>query len=146
MYSQMLPQSLKSAVWIASIDAFPQLAQLTLSTPGIWMGGYNANPVADAPPISIFGRPVYFTEKVPAVQTSGGAVGDISFVDLSYYLIGDRQSVSVASSTEYLFQNDQTAFRIIERVDGRPWLQSPLTPHNGGANLSAFVGLSATHT
>ena len=144
MYTQMLPTSLKSAVWIASIDAFPQLAQMTLSTPGVWMGGYNVQGVAEAPPISVFGRPVYFTEKVPAVQTSGGAVGDISFVDLSYYLIGDRQSVEVAASDQAFFQNDQTAYRIIERVDGRPWLQSALTPHGGQAALSAYVGLTQT--
>jgi HK97 family phage major capsid protein len=146
MYSRMLPTSLKNCIWIASIDAFPQLAQMTLSTPGVWMGGYNVPGVADAPPISVFGRPVMFTEKVPAVATSGGAVGDISLVDLSYYLIGDRQSVAVAASDQAFFQNDQTAYRIIERVDGRPWLQSALTPHNGGPTLSAFVGLSATHS
>lgn len=146
MYSRMLPTSLKNCIWIASIDAFPQLAQMSLSTPGVWMGGYNVPGIADAPPVSIFGRPVYFTEKVPATGTSGGASGDISLVDLSYYLIGDRQAVAVAASDQAFFQNDQTAYRIIERVDGRPWLQSPLTPHNGGPTLSAFVGLSATHT
>lgn len=139
MYARMLPQSLKKAVWIASLDTFPQIAQLSLSTPGIWMGGYNATPAAEAPPVSIMGRPVFFTEKVPAL----GSVGDISFVDLSYYLIGDRQAVSVASSEHFAFQNDQTAYRIIERVDGRPWLQTPLTPHNNSAStLSAYVGLS----
>ena len=144
MYTRMLPSSLQDAVWIASIDAFPQLAQMTLSTPGVWMGGYNVPGVADAPPISIFGRPVIFTEKVPAVQTSGGAIGDISFVDLSYYLIGDRQQVEVAASDQAFFQNDQTAYRIIERVDARPWLQSALTPHGGQASLSAYVGLAQT--
>ena len=75
---------------------------------------------------------------------SGGAVGDISFVDLSYYLIGDRQQVEVAASDQAFFQNDQTAYRIIERVDARPWLQSALTPHGGQASLSAYVGLAQT--
>lgn len=147
MYSRMLPTSLKNAVWIASIDTFPQLAQMSLSTPGVWMGGYNVPGVADAPPVSIFGRPVYFTEKVPSLGSGGtGNAGDISFVDLSYYLIGDRQAVSVAASDQAFFQNDQTAYRLIERVDGRPWLQSALTPHNNGPSLSAYVGLSASHT
>ena len=139
MYSRMLPTSLPSAVWIAAIDTFPTLAQLTLSTPGIWMGGYGAPPAAEAPPITIMGRPVLFTEKVSAAGTSG----DISFVDLSYYLIGDRQAVAVSASEHFAFQNDQTAYRIIERVDGRPWLQQALTPHNNSANtLSAYVGLN----
>jgi HK97 family phage major capsid protein len=89
--------------------------------------------------MSILGRPVIFTEKVPALSTTG----DINFVDLSYYLIGDRQAVAVAASDQFAFQNDQTAYRIIERVDGRPWLQSALTPHNNSSNtLSAFVQLA----
>lgn len=141
MYARMLPTSLRSAIWIASIDSFPQLAQLTQTgnSPGIWMGGYAAADAHDAPPVSIMGRPVFFTEKVGPL----GTAGDLSFVDLSYYLIGDRQSVAVAASDQYAFANDQTAYRIIERVDGRPWLQTALTPHNGSSNtLSAFVGLS----
>lgn len=140
MYARMLPTSLKNAVWVAAIDTFPQLAQMSLATPGVWMGGYNVPGAADAPPISIFGRPVFFTEKVPKL----GSVGDISFVDMSYYLIGDRQQVEVAASDQFAFQNDQTAYRIIERVDGRPWLQTPLTPHNNSTStLSAYVGLES---
>lgn len=143
MYSRMLPQSLKTAVWVCAIDVFPALAQITLATPGIWMGGYGAPTAANAPPINILGRPVYFTEKVGP----NNSVGDISFVDFSYYLLGDRQSVSVASSEHVAFQQDKTAYKLIERVDGRPWVQSPLTPHNGSsATLTPYVGLSATHT
>ena len=143
MYSRMLPTSLKNAVWICAIDAFPQLATMALSvgTGGgpVWIGGYNNGSGADTPPMTILGRPVIFTEKVPAV----GTTGDINFVDLAYYLIGDRQAVEVSASEHFLFQNDQTAYRIIERVDGRPWLQQALTPHNGSANtLSAFVQLA----
>jgi len=140
MYQSMLPQSLSNAVWIMSYDLFATLAQMQLSTanasPGIWVGGYASTDASGAPPIHIFGRPVFFTEKVP----KSGVSGDAIFVDLSYYLVGDRQAMAVASSDQFAFQNDQTAYRIIERVDGRPWLQSSLTPHNAGsANLSAFV-------
>ena len=143
MYARMLPTSLKNAVWIAAIDTFPQLATMALSvgTGGgpVWIGGYGNGSGADTPPMTILGRPVIFTEKVSAL----GTTGDINFVDLSYYLIGDRQQVEVASSDQFAFQNDQTAYRIIERVDGRPWLQTALTPHNGSSNtLSAFVQLA----
>ena len=41
------------------------------------------------------------------------------------------------SSEHYLFANDKTAFRLIGRVDGRPWLQSPLTPHRAARTRSA---------
>lgn len=143
MYSRMLPTSVKNAVWICAIDAMPELYTMALSvgTGGgpVFIGGYGNSGGAEAPPMTILGRPVIFTEKVPAL----GTTGDINFVDLSYYLIGDRQAVSVDSSEHFLFQNNQVAYRIIERVDGRPWLQSPLTPHNGSSNtLSAFVQLA----
>lgn len=114
---------------------------LSVGTGGgpIWIGAYGGPNGGDTPPMTILGRPVIFTEKVSAL----GTTGDINFVDLSYYLIGDRQSVEVAASDQAFFQNDQTAYRIIERVDGRPWLQSALTPHNGSSStLSAFVQLA----
>jgi len=143
-YSRMLPTSLGKAVWIASIDTFPELATMALAvgTGGgpVWIGNFAGGQGGmEAPPVTILGRPVIFTEKTPAL----GTTGDLSFVDLSYYLIGDRQQVEVAASEHVAFQNNQTAYRIIERVDGRPWLQSALTPHNGSSNtLSAFVQIA----
>ncbi len=141
MYARMLPQSLGNAVWICDIQIFQQLATMALSvgTGGgpVWINSFSGG-AANTPPMTIFGRPVYYTEKVSALSTTG----DINFVDLSYYLIGDRQSIAVTASEHAFFQNDQTSYKIIERVDGRPWLQSPLTPHNGGSTLSAFVQLA----
>lgn len=141
-YSRMLPTSLKNAVWICSIDTFPELATMALSvgTGGgpVWIGGWS-QPGSDMPPMTILGRPVIFTEKTPAL----GTTGDVNFVDLSYYLVGDRQQVRVDSSEHFLFQNNQVAYRLIERVDGRPWIQSALTPHNGSSNtLSPFVQIA----
>ena len=81
------------------------------------------------------GRPVIFTEKMPVLGTQG----DIGLYDFGYYLIGDRQAISMASSPHFKFQNDQTVYRFIERVDGRPWLQTALTPRNAGPTLSPFV-------
>jgi HK97 family phage major capsid protein len=143
MYARMLPTALGRAVWICSIDTFPELATMALSvgTGGgpVWMGNYT-NPGTNTPPVSILGRPVYFTEKTPAL----GNTGDISFVDFGYYLIGDRQMMQSMSSEHYKFQNDKTAFRVIERLDGRPWIQSAITPHNNSANtLTPFVQLAA---
>lgn len=137
MYSRMLPSSLSSAVWIAHIDTFPELATMSLSVgtggSAIWLN----NGVA-GPPMTILGRPVYFTEKVNTV----GTAGDINFVDLSYYLIGDRQAIQADTSPHYRFQNDQTTVRFIERVDGRPWIQSAITPNHGTNTLSPFVQLA----
>jgi HK97 family phage major capsid protein len=144
MFSRMLPTSLGRAVWVASIDCFPQLATMALSvgTGGgpVWIGNMaGGTSGADTPPISILGRPLYFTEKTGPL----GTTGDISFVDLSYYLIGDRMQMQVSASEHYKFASDKTAYRVVSRVDGRPWLQTPLTPKNGGPTLSPVVQLAA---
>lgn len=142
MYSRMLPTSLGSAVWVASIDTFPQLATMALSvgTGGgpVWIGNFaGGQGGADTPPVSILGRPVFFTEKTGPL----GTTGDINLVDLSYYLIGDRMEMTVSASEHYKFANDKTAYRVISRLDGKPWLQSALTPRNGGPTLSPVVQL-----
>lgn len=133
-YSRMLPTSLGRAVWIANIDTMPELATMALSV------GTGGAPVwlmngAAGLPMTILGRPVIFTEKA---QTLGTA-GDINFVDLSYYLIGDRQVATGSMSDQYKFANDQTAFRFTERVDGRPWINSAITPKVSATTLSPFV-------
>ena len=137
-YARLLPTSLGNAVWVANIETFPELATMALSvgTGGgpVWLGNYT-NPGSQTPPVSILGRPVYFTEKAAAL----GTTGDINLVDLSYYLVGDRMQMESMSSPHYRFNQDQTSFRIIQRVDGIPWLQSALTPHAGSSTLSAFV-------
>jgi HK97 family phage major capsid protein len=106
----------------------------------VWIGNFaGGTGGADTPPMSILGRPVYFTEKCPTL----GTTGDLMFADLSFVLVGDRQAMQLSSSEHYRFANDQTSFRIIERVDSRPWLQSALTPHSNSTNtLSAFVQLA----
>jgi HK97 family phage major capsid protein len=143
MFARMLPSSLGNAIWLASIDTFPQLATMAVSgtlgnTTPVWMN----NGVVGAPPISIYGRPVFFTEKLPTL----GTTGDIAFVDPAFYLIGDRQTMQASASPHFAFNVDKTAYKIIERVDGRPWLQSAITPKNGGNTLSPFVQLSSTRT
>ncbi|WP_433893043.1 phage major capsid protein [Streptomyces sp. CA-111067] len=136
MYSRMLPSSLSRAVWTCSPEALPQLLTMSLS---VGTGGNSVWVVnaAGPAPMNIFGRPLIVTEKGGLL----GARGDIAFTDMSYYLIGDRQTMTADSSTDYNFGSDKTTFRIIQRVDGRPWLKSAITPANGGSTLSPFVEL-----
>lgn len=137
MYSRMLPSSLARGIWVCSPEAIPELYTMALSV-GTGGGPVMLTNVAGPAPMTIFGRPLVVAEKAGRL----GDRSDLSFVDLSYYLIGDRQQMTAASSTEYRFGNDQTAYRIIQRVDGRPWLQSPITPANGGPTLSPFVEIA----
>lgn len=138
MYARMLPGSLNRAVWIVSPDTFPELATMALSVgtggSAVWL-----NNGVQGPPMTILGRPVIVSEKVPIL----GDAGDINFIDFGHYLIGDRQVMSAQSSEHYKFGNDVTAYRIIERVDGRPWLNSAITPKNGGPSMSPFVKVAA---
>ncbi len=137
MYSRMLPGSLGRAVWVAHQDTFPELATMALSVgtggSAIWL-----NNGAVGPPMTILGRPVIFSEKAQTV----GTAGDINFVDFGFYLVGDRQVMTASSSPHFKFQSDKTAYRIIERVDGRPWLQSAITPVNGSTTVSPFVKIA----
>jgi len=137
-FSRMLPQSLSRAVWLAHIDTFPELATMALSvgTGGgpIWLKDGDS-----AAPMTILGRPVIFTEKA---ETLGDA-GDISLIDFGYYLIGDRQQLSAQTSEHFKFSTDTTAYRIIQRVDGRPWLKSAITPNKGSNTLSPVVKIAA---
>lgn len=137
MYSRMLPSSLSRGVWICSPEAIPELFTMALSV-GTGGGPVMLTNVAGPAPMTIFGRPLIVTEKAGRL----GDRSDLAFVDLSYYLVGDRQTMTASSSTDWKFGNDQTAFRIIQRVDGRPWLQSAITPANGGPTLSPFVEIA----
>jgi len=136
MYARMLPSSISRAVWVINNDAFPELATMALSVgtggSAIWIGDGGGEAT---PPMRILGRPVIFTEKVSSV----GTAGDINFVDFGYYLIGDRQAMQTATSTEFKFGADKTSVRVIERVDGTPWIKSAITPRKGGNTLSPFV-------
>ncbi len=138
MYSRMLPSSVGRAVWVVSHDTFAELATMALSVgtggSAIWINDGTATPR-----LSILGRPVIQTEKVPKL----GDAGDVNFVDFGFYLIGDRQVMSARQSEHYAFKTDEIAYRIIQRLDGTPWVQSAMTPKNGGATVSPFVSLAA---
>ncbi|HEV2375853.1 MAG TPA: phage major capsid protein [Streptosporangiaceae bacterium] len=159
-YSRMWPASLNRAVWLCSPDVLVELLQLALSedgsgttvAPPLWLQSYSA---ADGTPGSgtgdgrnymLMGRPLVVSEKLPS-NTSGNTTtaGALTFVDFDYYLLGDRQTMQVASSEEYLFANDLVAYRVIERLDGRFWLQSPITPEGGGASTLSPLVLIDTH-
>jgi HK97 family phage major capsid protein len=138
MYARMLPSSVNRAVWLASPDTFAELATMALSVgtggSAVWLTDARGTPV-----LTLLGRPIIMTEKAPAAL---GTVGDLSFVDFGMYLIGDRQSMSAEYSSHFKFGSDKTAFRIISRTDGRPWLQSAITPANNSATLSPFIRLA----
>ena len=140
MYSHMLPNSHKNAVWFCHPNVLPQLFTMSLSV------GTGGGPIfvqfggmQQGFPMSIFGRPLIPTEHLAGL----GSQGDIVYADLSYYLIGTRQDLAMDASPHVKFVNDQTVWRFIERLDGRPWIDSDLTLEHGSFHVSPFVTLAA---
>lgn len=153
-FARMWPASMNNAVWLCAPDVLPALLQLAASSggtaiaPPLFLQGYQAigtpgGGSGDGIHYTLMGRPLIVTEKAPAL--AGTVPGSLTFADLGYYLLGDRQTMQVASSDEYLFGQDMIAYRIIERLDGRFWLQSPITPENGSTStLSPLVKIDTT--
>lgn len=137
IYARVLPQCLGRAVWLANPTTFPQLMLLSVPA-GTGGAPVNLVDIHATPNMTLLGRPLILTEKVPAL----GTAGDLGLYDLGFYLIGDRQTVSLESSEHSRFANDETELKCIVRNDGRPWIQSALTPLNGDT-LSPFVMLGA---
>lgn len=145
MYMHLYPTSVKNSRWVASFDTFQQLAEMYF-IPNAGSGGTIPVPVmlwlpnaVGTPQPTLLGRPIDFTEKTGPLGTKG----DLMLVDWSEYLIGDRQAMSLQSSEDYLFGTDKTAFRLLARVDGQPWVKTPLTPHNNsGVQVSPYVVLN----
>lgn len=120
--------------WIMAQTVMPKLYQMTdAASQNIWI------PNAAGPgPETLLGYPIYWTEKLPAL----GTTGDVMLIDAGYYLVGDRQVVTMDVDTSYKFQAMQTAFRISEAVDGQPWLNTYITLADGTTTVSPFVVLN----
>jgi HK97 family phage major capsid protein len=156
MYTRLLPVSVAddndSLVWLCSPDAYAQLLGMALQStvsatttpvaPPAFLTGMQA--IAGTPK-QLLGHPLFVSEKMPSsLSGNSTTAGALTLVDFSYYLLGDRQALQFAQSTEYLFGQDMSAFRLVERLDGRSWMRSPLTPFNAGPTLSPIVLLNTT--
>lgn len=135
MLKVLLPSSQGNAVWILHPYLLPDLAALQQTNNT--MVTFSSN-LRDALPTRLMGLPVIFSEKASAP----GSAGDVMLCDFSYYVVGDRKSLSIASSEHYKFINDQMTWRFTHRVDGQPWLKSAITLADNTNTVSPFVYLS----
>lgn len=120
--------------WFAHISAKPQLR--LMQDP---VGNYVWGEAAAGNPATLLGYPVFFTDKLPKL----GQTGDIVLADMSYYLFGDRQTPTLDVSTEANFRRNRTAYRLIHRHDGAPWMNAPLILADTTTEISPFVILDA---
>ena len=145
MWSRLRSRSQSNAIWVANNDCFPQLSTLTQE---VGTGGSAAgliqmatNGVTGAPFMTLMGRQLFLTENCQTI----GDKGDIILADMSQYLVGEKAGgqIRAASSIHLKFDSDQTAFRFIVRIDGKPWEKTALTPKYSTKTLSSFVTLAA---
>lgn len=145
MYACMLPTSHPYAVWVINPSVLPDLIGMTsgdvapaAATNPIWI---NRDMGAQNPiPGRIFGRPFFISEKMPSLGTQG----DVGYFDMRYYLIFDRQPITIDFSSHVAFTTDEDCWRFVLRVAGQCWPQSVLTPRNAAApvtSISPFVVL-----
>lgn len=146
IWAQILPSSRKRGIWLLNHEVLPELIKMVAENDApakqaghvIWVNPQQG--AAGQVPGTILGRPYFESEKVPAL----GSAYDMGFYDFGFYIIGDRQTLTIDASTHVYFTSNRTAWRFVIRVAGRPWIESSLTPLNGTKKLSPFVALGAT--
>lgn len=136
-----------NAIWLASYSVMDELMSAefgsgnhTLFAPGSTIPGWGTNPSLDKPD-TLLGRPIIFTEQCKVLN----AIGDIYCANWTQYLWGARQGEQTAESIHVRFAENERAFRITWRGDGRAWWRSNLVTRwdSGSAyTLSPFVALA----
>lgn len=129
-----------SSVWVASISLKNVLMNMTYPSGNpalVWQPS-----ARDSMPDRILGIPVLWTEKCPLA----GSAGDLILADWKHYLVGDRRAMTFASTNAEYFKYDQTSWRMVHRVDGRPWMSAPITLQDSTSTISPFVILGAKST
>ncbi len=137
MLTHMMPGN--NGIWVAHQSVMQSLLEMEgpSGNPQFLWG----NAVAGVPN-TLLGRPIIFTDKLPFLGTEG----DIIYVDWGYYLVGDRQTITIDLSTDEHFRNSLVSWRANERVDGKPWLASPITYQDGTFQVSPIIVLSDVAT
>lgn len=79
----------------------------------------------------LFGYDMIISEHMPVPDTD-----DVMLVDLSSYLWFEKGGLTIDASAHAAFVNDKITYRFQSRNDGRSWLNSAITPSNGGSTLS----------
>jgi HK97 family phage major capsid protein len=137
MFAKLLPVSQGRAVWAYSPSVIPQLLQLKDGSNRAIFISIDQGAVKQ-PVWKLLGLPAIATEKLPAL----GTTGDLMLIDPALYVIGDRMQIEIAASEHVNFLKNQMTWRVVERVDGQPWLEKPVTLQDASTQVSPFVALN----
>lgn len=133
MFARLHPSCYENALWLANPKTIPQLLSLDTHESATALGstlvGDNTySPfVETAGKFTLFGRPVFMTEKCSTL----GTAGDIILVDPTKIAFGMRKEITVESSGHAGFTTDSTYHRAIARVDATPMWAKVFTPQAG---------------
>ena len=129
MRAKLLPESVGSAVWVASQSVLPQLVTLKDDAGNyIFIRGDATRGVPD----TLLGIPVRWTGRTVPL----GSKGDLMLVDFRYYLVKDGSGPFIAASEHVFFRENKTVIKVFWNVDGRGWLAGPLTLEDGVTQAS----------
>ena len=95
-----------------------------LSTRGVWFVSMSACPDVEKlvnDDGSLLGYPVVLTD----LQPKRGYYGDVMLCDWDHYVIGDR-GATIERSDHVRFDSDLRDWRIVDRIDGKPWMTEPI--------------------
>ncbi len=141
MWNRLHVRSRSTAVWLLHQDVEAQLDLLFQAVKNV-AGSENVGGFADVmynpTNRTIKGRPIVTVEWCQTL----GTLGDIILADMQAYAVGVKGGVQSAASMHLKFDSAQTAFRFIWEVDGKPWLDSAITPYKGSNTTSPFVALA----
>jgi HK97 family phage major capsid protein len=131
-----------TSLWLANVNALPQLASLSLliGTAGAPIGLLKDGIATSPTGFTILGRPLIFMEQSASI----GDAGDIAFVDPQQYMLASRGGLQTALSMHVRFLTDEGTLRFVYRLDGQPIPAVAVTPYMGtGDTVSPFVILGA---
>lgn len=133
LYSDERSQSI---IWLASRTAWGSIAtQETTNGMLIWQPTSSGAQRVTA----MHGFPAYRTEMLQPL----GSAGDLTLIDFSQYVWGEREALAIDASQHYAFIDNQTTVRFSLRMDAQPKWDSAFTLADGSSTASPFVQLAA---
>lgn len=122
-----------SPVWIASQTTLPQLMTLQDGNNNtMWQPS-----AREGAPSTLFGYPLILSDLAPALGTKG----DLALIDAKYYYIKDGSPLAITMDPYTQMANGLTRIYAFWRVDGQPFITSPLLLRDGVTQVSPFVVL-----
>lgn len=132
MIAAMIPDALPGAEWVISQSAMAKIIGLKDDAGNsIFIRGDITRGIPD----TLAGLPVRWTGRAPTL----GQLGDVALVNLAYYLIKLGSGPFIAASPHVRFTKNQTVIKVVSFIDGKPWVDKPLTLDDGVTKVSPFV-------